>query len=128
LLSSGLKPHLSPGIAGRNHSAVHVQNAKFELSPAVAVSGSQIDPPSITFGVRGYGEPVFIEYRDSCLGFGITVLGVPEENWESPYVITRVERFMSYDRKLVMDCSGGVLDLFYSVLECHSLDDLGEMV
>ncbi len=36
--------------------------------------------------------------------------------------------YESYGRKLVTDCSGGVLDLLESVVELHSLDDLGEVV
>ena len=35
---------------------------------------------------------------------------------------------VSYCRKLVTVCSGGVLNLLDSVLESHSLDDFGEMI
>ncbi len=35
---------------------------------------------------------------------------------------------VSYCRKLVTVCSGGVLNLLYTVLEPHALDDLGEMI
>ncbi len=35
---------------------------------------------------------------------------------------------LSYGRKLVTGCSGGVLDFLDPVLKRHSLDDLGEVV
>ena len=39
-----------------------------------------------------------------------------------------IEETTSYCRKLVTECSGGVLNLLDAVLEPHSLDDFGEMI